>query len=752
MNPLLLYVMQLCIVSGILYGYYHFFLRNKRFHQYNRFYLLLAALTSLSIPFINIPVYFTQTEHDTSRILQMLSLLSATGEEVVITGKQGMNSWFSWENTSYLLYALIVFFLLGKLTVAIIKIRKVINKHNVEKLGVIQFVNTDEPDAPFSFFNWLFWSKKIDVTSKEGKQIFRHELFHINHKHSHDVIFFEILTAICWFNPFFHLMKKETRTIHEFLADKFAAHETDKWSYAEMLVKQAIYAKQTLANPFFQPQIKRRIAMITSSTKPGYQYLRKILVLPVAVLVITLFAFTYKEKKNTTEDLVLTAMNSIQPVDTVPAQPTITIKANKITVSPRDSGKKETTLYLINNVRYTPDQLTERFGNAGIEAKEVIVHPAGSPEAQHIAGKGSQQGVVILKEVKETTAKENVVSLKLRGTDNQLQQPLYIVDGKIMGKNNETLKSLKPSQIESISVLKDASATSLYGEDGKDGVILITTKTKEVKRIELQIEEIHEGAEGMPSFKGGATAWRKFLERNLDAQTPAKNNAPAGSYTVIMQFVVDENGYVSNIKSLTNHGYGLEEEATRIIRLSPRWEPAVQNGKKVAASRKQPITFVTMKDNSWLKEVEVAGRPTLEGTMTELQVDISEKPLAMKEVVATGYPSKKDANLQEVTVVGYLAKKNEPLSLQEEAASLAVTYPNPAGNTTTVSLKASKKDNGIIRVTDMNGTVHTTQKIAIAKGTNNYTVNTGNLSKGNYIISIVTEDKKSLKAIKLIKN
>ena len=58
-----------------------------------------------------------------------------------------------------------------------------------------------------------------------------------------------------------------------------------------------------------------------------------------------------------------------------------------------------------------------------------------------------------------------------------------------------------------------------------------------------------------------------------------------------MQFVVDEDGAVSDIKALTNHGYGLEQEAIRVLRKAKKWEPAIQNGRKVKAYRKQPITF-----------------------------------------------------------------------------------------------------------------------------------------------------------------
>lgn len=85
--------------------------------------------------------------------------------------------------------------------------------------------------------------------------------------------------------------------------------------------------------------------------------------------------------------------------------------------------------------------------------------------------------------------------------------------------------------------------------------------------------------------------WKAFLERNLNANVPVENGAPAGHYSVVIQFVVDKEGNVSDIKALTNHGYGLEDEAVRVIRKATKWEPAIQNGFKVKAYRKQVIIF-----------------------------------------------------------------------------------------------------------------------------------------------------------------
>jgi periplasmic protein TonB len=92
-------------------------------------------------------------------------------------------------------------------------------------------------------------------------------------------------------------------------------------------------------------------------------------------------------------------------------------------------------------------------------------------------------------------------------------------------------------------------------------------------------------------FPGGEAAWRRYLEKNLNPNIPVDNGAPEGTYTVTVQFVVSKTGAISDVKALSNHGYGMEEEAVKIIQRGPNWKPGVQNGHNVNSLRMQPITF-----------------------------------------------------------------------------------------------------------------------------------------------------------------
>jgi protein TonB len=112
--------------------------------------------------------------------------------------------------------------------------------------------------------------------------------------------------------------------------------------------------------------------------------------------------------------------------------------------------------------------------------------------------------------------------------------------------------------------------------DGGTGIIDIPTEPDIFERVEIEAE-----------FPGGINKWRQYLERNLRVD----NDIPEGTYAVLIQFVVDKDGNISDVIALTDHGYGMEDEAKRVIKRGPKWNPAIQNGREVKAYRKQLITF-----------------------------------------------------------------------------------------------------------------------------------------------------------------
>jgi periplasmic protein TonB len=159
-------------------------------------------------------------------------------------------------------------------------------------------------------------------------------------------------------------------------------------------------------------------------------------------------------------------------------------------------------------------------------------------------------------------------------------------------KKDEEVEKPPPPQEE----LKEVKIAEIDQEGIKDNNIPTPAVIDEGKQIVEEKKEedenkIFDKVEIEASFPGGDSKWRQYLERNCNGQVATDNGAPEGTYTTVVQFVVDKEGNISDVRALTNHGYGMEEEAMRTIKKGPKWNPAVQNGRQVKAYRKQPITF-----------------------------------------------------------------------------------------------------------------------------------------------------------------
>jgi protein TonB len=90
---------------------------------------------------------------------------------------------------------------------------------------------------------------------------------------------------------------------------------------------------------------------------------------------------------------------------------------------------------------------------------------------------------------------------------------------------------------------------------------------------------------------GGQDAWRHFLEKNIHSQTPADHGAKPGTYTVIVSFLVDTTGKVSDVQIINDPGYGTAKDVLNAFKHCPDWTPATINGKAVKYRQKQNIYY-----------------------------------------------------------------------------------------------------------------------------------------------------------------
>ncbi len=103
-------------------------------------------------------------------------------------------------------------------------------------------------------------------------------------------------------------------------------------------------------------------------------------------------------------------------------------------------------------------------------------------------------------------------------------------------------------------------------------------------------DEIFQVVEQDPEYPGGVDALYKFIQQNLKYPQLAKENNITGR--VFVQFVVEKDGSVSNVKAARDIGGGCGAEAVRVIKSMPKWTPGQQRGKAVRAAYTLPVNFV----------------------------------------------------------------------------------------------------------------------------------------------------------------
>ena len=305
------YLLKVIICSAILFGYYWFFLRNKVFHVYNRFYLLAIIIISVGLPLIKFNIFHNDANKPT--VIKMLQVVRAGDEymdEIIIGAPAKAN--LSFVDSLPFIYAIISAAFLIMLVQMLVTIFNLLKKNEKIYLENFQIINTDgAKGTPFSFFNFIFWNNQIDMNSPSGNKIFKHEIAHVQERHSWDKMFINIILIVFWSNPIFWLIRKELSMIHEFIADKKAVEDGDTSAFAAMILK-ATYPQKTfyITNSFFYSPIKRRIMMLTKQQHPRMNYISRLLVLPL--LLIVFGAFTIKiANKIKDENFIKKAANKI---------------------------------------------------------------------------------------------------------------------------------------------------------------------------------------------------------------------------------------------------------------------------------------------------------------------------------------------------------------------------------------------------------------------------------------------------------
>ena len=540
MGVFFIYILKSSVCLVLFYLFFRLLLSKETFHRFNRMALLGVLFFSLLIPCIEVTTRHQVEVQQAVLSIEQLLLMAELEATPANVGAVQETSAISWVQVVLLVYLAGILFLACRNIYSLICLFRLIHSGKHEKLekGVTLVVHNQEI-APFSWMKYIVISRK-DL-EENGREILIHEMAHIHHRHSVDLLVADICIFFQWFNPGAWLLKQELQNIHEYEADETVINEgVNAKEYQLLLIKKAVGTRlYSMANSFNHSKLKKRITMMLKEKSNPWARLKYLYVLPLAAIAVT--AFARPEISEKMEEISAVKVNDLaEIVQEKVLQDTVKVskdeKKDALVVTGVKS-KEEEEIVIFEVV----EQMPEYPGGMSALQKYLSEKIAGSPMKGKAGGRvmvgftvaetGKIKDVRVLQsdEASLNQEAERIVSEmpdwipgKQRGRPVPVKytvpirfgnirfaenkQPLIFADGKEISM--DAMEKLDPSTIESISVLKDSTSIKVYGKRGANGVILVNTqrgsKTK-IQNKEISFSQKTTSTDAVPDFPVSGT-------------------------------------------------------------------------------------------------------------------------------------------------------------------------------------------------------------------------------------------------------
>ncbi len=274
MNPELLYILKVNLALGIFYAFYWFLLRKETFYQWVRYYFLAALPLSFLFPLIDFSGFFSPVQVQTIRQITPQFPINVSGAEQGTTIQEIIL-------LIIIAGAGILFIRMG---IQLISLRKIHQKTSCKEeiFNVCKIRKMNTVTNPFSFFQTIYINPTLHKDD-EMKAILDHEQIHVSQWHSIDIMLFETVCALCWYNPLVWLLKQSVRQNIEFYTDKQILESGyDRRHYQQELLKVSqIPAYLEIANNFNFNHLKKRITMMNKKNSNRIQLMKFALIVPL---------------------------------------------------------------------------------------------------------------------------------------------------------------------------------------------------------------------------------------------------------------------------------------------------------------------------------------------------------------------------------------------------------------------------------------------------------------------------------------
>ena len=516
MGVFFIYILKSSVCLVLFYLFFRLLLSKETFHRFNRMALLGVLFFSLLIPCIEVTTRHQVEVQQAVLSIEQLLLMAELEATPANVGAVQETSAISWVQIVLLVYLAGILFLACRNIYSLICLFRLIHSGKHEKLekGVTLVVHNQEI-APFSWMKYIVISRK-DL-EENGREILIHEMAHIHHRHSVDLLVADICIFFQWFNPGAWLLKQELQNVHEYEADETVINEgVNAKEYQLLLIKKAVGTRlYSMANSFNHSKLKKRITMMLKEKSNPWARLKYLYVLPLAAIAVT--AFARPEISEKVEEISAVKVNDLAEIvekkseEKVVKEPIDTTKNKVVVVGYRTekkdsvltSGKKKVAIsvqgisgegkpLVIINGKESEREVVNALNPERIESVSVI----GPEKAIKIYGEKAKDGVMDIKLYSEKKFAPRKIEIEginktrldalnsgakswgatFRSADGG--KPLVIIDGK-EATGDDPLANISPDRIRSISVLKDKTALAAYGDKGKNGVIEVNLLVKE---------------------------------------------------------------------------------------------------------------------------------------------------------------------------------------------------------------------------------------------------------------------------------
>lgn len=541
MGMFFIYSIKVAICLVAFYLFYKLLLSRDTFHAFNRATLLLLMLLSLVLPFVSLSI--DEPTVVNNGMVQVEQLLVAG-----VTGEDTQPASLTLVQVLFMVYMVGVVVSVGREIVSLAGLYKLISgRDHVTIDNGIRIIVIDGDMAPFSWFNNIVISRSDYESGR--REILIHEMAHISHHHSLDILLCNVLLIFQWFNPAVWLLRRELRNIHEYEADEAVlASGANAAEYQLLLIRKAVGERLfSMANNLNHNSLKKRITMMLTKRSNPWNRVKVLLTVPVAAVAVVAFATPKAESlsreiehesdaivssvvKSTSDKAALVAQGKTSGEETVNAMGRAddTFIANEIqrmTSTDDDvyevvekmpafpGGIAELMKYLSSNIKYPVE--AHKAGIQGRVVVSFVVNKDGTVKDAKIVRSvdksidaealrvisampkwqpGYQDGKAVSVrytvpvtfrltgesgKVQSAEAGNDNINVKMSSDNNNVNISFkdtryYVING--VHVDAAEVKKISADKIKEIVVLKGEKAIEKFGEQARDGAIVVTTE------------------------------------------------------------------------------------------------------------------------------------------------------------------------------------------------------------------------------------------------------------------------------------